>query len=207
VIEIAGVLVAATRIAAVEEALITAVTRYHTNHPLEEGMPREEVRERLFANASSAVFDHVLHRLAERRRIIARDRVALAGHNVALTDEEARARDAIIEVLRAAALAPPDPSAIAARIGVPVEVVNRIATLLVRRAVLVRTGDLFFHAPALSQLKAEIQALKQSGAAETIDVGSFKDRYNVTRKYAIPLLEYLDRERITRRVGDTRKIL
>jgi len=207
VIEISGVLVAAARVAAVEEALITAVTRYHNSHPLEEGMPREEVRERLFANASTAVFDHVLRGLVERRRIIARDRIALAGHNVALTDEEARARDAIVELLRAAALAPPDPSAIAARIDVPVDVVNRITMLLVRRGVLIRAGDLFFHESALSRLKAEIQALKQSGTDESIDVGSFKDRYNITRKYAIPLLEYLDRERVTRRVGDARKIL
>ena len=207
VIEISGVLVATSRLAAAEEALIAAVTRFHSSHPLEEGMPREEVRERLFVNASTAVFDYVLRGLSERRRIIARDRIALAGHSVALTDEEARARDSMIELLRAAGLAPPDPSAIAARIGVPVDVVNRIATLLVRRSVLVRAGDLLFHESALTQLKAEIQSLKRSGGAETIDVGSFKDLYNITRKYAIPLLEYLDRERVTRRVGDTRKIL
>jgi selenocysteine-specific elongation factor len=207
VIEISGVLVAASRLAAVEEALITTVMSYHTSHPLEEGMPREEVRERLFAHASTPVFDHVLRRLSERRRIIARDRIALTGHSVALTDEEARARDAMIDTLRVSALAPPDPSTLAARIGVPVEVVTRIATLLVRRSVLVRAGDLLFHESALMQLKAEIQSLKQSGSGETIDVGAFKDRYNITRKYAIPLLEYLDRERITRRVGDTRKIL
>ena len=79
--------------------------------------------------------------------------------------------------------------------------------LLVRRGVLIRAGDLFFHESALSRLKAEIQALKQSGTDESIDVGSFKDRYNITRKCAIPLLEYLDRERVTRRVGDARKIL
>jgi selenocysteine-specific elongation factor len=96
---------------------------------------------------------------------------------------------------------------LAARIGLPLEVVSRIATLLVRRSVLIRAGDLLFHESALARLKAEIQTLKQSGAAETIDVGTFKDRYNVTRKYAIPLLEFLDRERVTRRVGDTRKIL
>jgi selenocysteine-specific elongation factor len=207
VIEISGVLVAAARLAAVEEALITSVTRYHASHPLEEGMPREEVRERLFAHAFTLVFDQVLCRLSERRRIIARDRIAVAGHSVALTDEEARARDAVIDILRAAALAPPDPATLAARIGVPLEVVNRMATLLVRRSVLVRAGDLLFHESALTQLKAEIQSLKQSGSAETIDIGSFKDRYNITRKYAIPLLEYLDRERITRRVGDSRKIL
>ena len=113
----------------------------------------------------------------------------------------------MIDVLRAAALAPPDPGALAQRIGVSVDVVNRIATLLVRRSVLVRAGDLLFHESALTQLKAEIQSLKQNGVAESIDVGSFKDRYNITRKYAIPLLEYLDRERVTRRVGETRKIL
>ena len=207
VIEISGALIATARLAAVEEALIAAVSRYHASHPLEEGMPREEARERLFAHASIPVFDHVLRSLSQRHRIIARDRLALAGHSVALSDEEARARDAMIDVLRTAALAPPDPGALAQRIGVSVDVVNRIATLLVRRSVLVRAGDLLFHESALTRLKAEIQSLKQNGVAESIDVGSFKDRYNVTRKYAIPLLEYLDRERVTRRVGETRKIL
>jgi selenocysteine-specific elongation factor len=113
----------------------------------------------------------------------------------------------MVETLRAAGVTPPDPAALAAHIKVPVEVVNRIATLLVRRSVLVRVGDLLFHESALERLKGEIRSLKQRGAAETIDVGAFKDRYNITRKYAIPLLEYLDRERVTRRVGDARRIL
>jgi len=205
--QISGVLISTARLAAVEEELMAAVSGYHASHPLEEGMPREEARERVFAHASTPVFDQVLRTLSERRRIIARDRIALAGHSVALTDEEARAHGTIVDLLRAAALAPPDPTALAARIGVPEDVVNRIATLLVRRSVLVRAGDLLFHESALAKLKAEIQDLKQSGSAETIDVGMFKDRYNITRKHAIPLLEYLDRERVTRRIGDTRKIL
>ena len=92
--EIGGTLVAASRLSAVEEAVVAAVTRYHASHPLEEGMPREEVRERLFARAPLPVFEHVLRVLTDRKRIIARDRVALAGHNVALTHDEARARDA-----------------------------------------------------------------------------------------------------------------
>jgi selenocysteine-specific elongation factor len=206
-IEISGVLVSAPRLSAVEDALIAAVTQYHASHPLEEGMPREEVRERLFAHATPPVFEQVLGTLSSRQRIVGRDRIALAGHSVALTDEEGRARDAIVDTLRAAGFTPPDSSALAAHINVPVEVVTRIATLLVRRSVLVRVGDLLFHESALARLKAEIQALRQSGAVETIDVASFKDRYHITRKYAIPLLEYLDRERVTRRVGDSRKIL
>jgi selenocysteine-specific elongation factor len=205
--EIGGVLVSTSRLSTVEDALVTAVTRYHASHPLDEGMPREEVRERLFAGAPLPVFEHVLGAVADRKRIVARDRIALAGHNVALTDAETRARDAMVDALRAARLTPPDTSTLATQIGVPLDVVTRVATLLVRRSELVRAGDLLFHESALAQLKSEIQSLKESGAADTIDVASFKDRYHVTRKYAIPLLEYLDRERITRRVGDARKIL
>ena len=206
-LEIGGVLVSGSRLSAVEDALVTAVTRYHASHPLEDGMPREEARERLFAGAPLPVFEHVLRALTERKRIIVRERIALAGHNVALTDDEARARDTMIETLRAAQLTPPDTSTLATQIGVPLTVITRIATLLVRRSELVRAGDLLFHESALRQLKAEIHSLKESGAVDTIDVASFKDRYNITRKYAIPLLEYLDRERVTRRVGDVRKIL
>jgi len=205
--DIGGTLVAASRLSAVEEAVVAAVTRYHAGHPLEDGMPREEARERLFARAPLPVFEHVLRVLTDRKRIIARDRIALAGHTVALTHDEARARDAMVETLRAAKLMPPDPSMLATQIGVPLDVITRIATLLVRRSELVRAGDLLFHESAMKQLKSEIQSLKQSGVTNTIDVASFKDRYNITRKYAIPLLEYLDRERVTKRVGDGRKIL
>jgi len=205
--EVGGTLVGASRLSAAGEALIAAVTRYHASHPLEEGMPREEVRERLFAGAPLSVFEHVLRVFTDAKRILARDRIALAGHNVALTDDESRAREAMIDTLRAAKLAPPDPSTLATQIGVPLAVITRIATLLVRRSALVRVGDLLFHEPAVTQLKSEIQSLKQSGVADTIDVASFKSRYGITRKYAIPLLEYLDRERVTRRVGDVRKIL
>jgi selenocysteine-specific elongation factor len=60
----------------------------------------------------------------------------------------------------------------------------------------------------LKGLKAEVAALKTSaGAGARIDVSTFKERFGVTRKFAIPLLEYLDRERITRRVGDARVLL
>jgi selenocysteine-specific elongation factor len=205
--EIGGVLVAFSKLSAVEDELVAAVTRYHASHPLEDGMPREEVRERLFPDAPLPVFEHALRALADEKRIIARDRIATAGHNVALTEVEAHARDAMIEVLRATGLAPPDPATLATQIGASLAVVTRIATLLVRRGELVRAGDLLFHESAVKRLKSEIQSLKQSGKTHTIDVGSFKDRFSITRKYAIPLLEYLDRERVTRRVGDTRKIL
>jgi len=85
-------------------------------------------------------------------------------------------------------------------------VAQRVIALLVRQKVLARVEDLVFHQAALDRLKQEVRSLREEREA-TIDVGTFKDRFGITRKFAIPLLEYLDRERVTRRVGDTRQII
>jgi selenocysteine-specific elongation factor len=86
--------------------------------------------------------------------------------------------------------------------------VDRVLKLLQRQKVLVRIDVLLFHDEALKRLKAEVAALKAPGGAATrIDVATFKERFGVSRKFAIPLLEYLDRERVTRRMGDWRVVL
>jgi selenocysteine-specific elongation factor len=65
--------------------------------------------------------------------------------------------------------------------------------------------DLVFHHTALSDLKKRVAEYKTKSAK--INVAQFKDLTSISRKYAIPLLEFLDREHITRRVGDERIIL
>ena len=91
----------------------------------------------------------------------------------------------------------------------PKAIVEKLTTLLLREKLLVRLDTVVFHAEALQQLKAEVVALKASapGGRATVDVAAFKERYGVSRKFAIPLLEYLDRERVTRRTGDIRLVL
>jgi selenocysteine-specific elongation factor len=69
--------------------------------------------------------------------------------------------------------------------------------------VLVKIETIVFHAEALQRLKQDVAAMKGS----TVDVATFKERYGLSRKFAIPLLEYLDRERVTRRTGDARLVL
>jgi selenocysteine-specific elongation factor len=71
----------------------------------------------------------------------------------------------------------------------------------------VKVDTLVFHAAALEALKQDVRALKARGSDARVDVTAFKEKYGITRKYAIPLLEFLDRERITRRVGDSRVVL
>ena len=207
VVRIGSVLVAISHFAAVEEAMRAAVAQHHDRHPLEAGIPREELRERLFGHAPVAVFEEAARRGIDRGQIVGGDRIALAGRSIALSDEEARTRDGIVRILNEAGLTPPDLAALATLVGAGPEAITRITNLLVRQNVLVRTGGLLFHEIPLSQLKSDIRSLKQADTTATMDVATFKKRYSVTRKYAIPLLEWLDRERVTRRVGDVRQIL
>ena len=154
------------------------------------------------------MFDRTLAELAAAGTIAGKDRVALATHRVALTPEEERARGAIERAYREGGLKPPDAAAIAASTGVAAAVADRMLKLLQRQKVLVRVDVLLFHDEALKRLKAEVTALKTpAGAGARIDVATFKERFGVTRKFAIPLLEYLDRERVTRRMGESRIVL
>jgi selenocysteine-specific elongation factor len=83
---------------------------------------------------------------------------------------------------------------------------QKLVTLLLREKVLIKVSDeLVFHRSALEELRRQMTAYKAKSAK--IDVAKFKEMTGVTRKYAIPLLEYLDRERVTKRVGDVREIL
>ena len=88
---------------------------------------------------------------------------------------------------------------------------QKIVTLLLRDKVLIKVSEeLVFHQSALANLRAQLAAYKTKATiagVTKIDVGKFKEMTGVSRKYAIPLLEYLDRERVTRRVGDERVIL
>jgi selenocysteine-specific elongation factor len=184
--------------------LMAALQGHHQEQPLSEGMPREEARERIFGRAAPSVFDHVVAELVAQQKIVAKDRLALTAHRVSLSPEEAHAQETIEHLFREAGLAPPDEAAVVAAAHVPPAVVDRVARLLVRQKRLVKLDTLLFHADALAQLKADVRGLKgQAG----VDVPAFKERYGITRKYAIPLLEYLDRERVTRRVGNSRVVL
>ena len=173
-------------------------------------MPREELREQLFGRGHAALFETRARRSGRRGTIVSRDRIALAGHRLELSPEEARARAAIERAYQDGGLTPPDAAAVASDARLPPAVVDRMVKLLQRQKVLVRVDVLLFHRDALQGLKAEVAALKTAagaGAVARIDVATFKERFGVTRKFAIPLLEYLDRERVTRRVGDSRVLL
>jgi selenocysteine-specific elongation factor len=134
------------------------------------------------------------------------DLVRLPGRGIAMKDEEAESKKKIEEAFASAALKVPALQEVLAGLKIDKLRAQKIVTLLLRDKVLTKVSDeLVFHRTALDNLRKRVAEHKAKSA--TIDVATFKELIGVSRKYAIPLLEYLDRERVTKRVGDSRQIL
>src|SRR5262249_23920789 len=134
----------AALVADLEARLLAEGDAYHRAQPMSEGMPREEARERVLGAAAPALFDEVVQRLMRAGTLAGRERIALAGRGVSLSDEETRARTALEGAFREAGLAPPDLGGAAAAAGVAPAVADRVARLLVRQKTLVRVDTLLF---------------------------------------------------------------
>jgi selenocysteine-specific elongation factor len=181
--------------------LRACLTDYHAKHPLRRGWPREELRTRAFSGAPSFLLETTL---ALAKDVVAEeDIVRLASHRVALKQEEELAVVNIERIFADAGLAVPSVSEALAKSGIETARARTLLQILLRNKKLVRVSEDFVcHASAIDALRRSITSRK--GAR--FSVADFKDWTGVSRKYAIPLLEFLDREHVTRREGDTRVV-
>jgi selenocysteine-specific elongation factor len=188
-----------------KQLMRVAVEDFHSKSPLVTGMSRKELQESVGVRAQ--VFSAALDALVKEQRLeIVGEVVRLPGRAVVMKDEEAESKAAIEQAFASAGLAVPALKDVLASLKVDRTRAQKIVTLLLRDKVLVKVSDdLVFHRTALDQLRRQIAVHKTK--SPNIDVSQFKDLTGVSRKYAIPLLEYLDRERVTRRVGNARIIL
>jgi selenocysteine-specific elongation factor len=201
------VVVSRAALARLGERAFAALEAFHDEHPLQAGMPREELRVRAFGAAPAAAFEQVLTDLAEAGRVrLSPDTVAAARHEVRLSAGEEDARRLLLEAAEGAGLAGVEVAALAERSGCDPKTLERVVRVLVAERVLERVGaGLFVLRGRLEALKQHVRERWPAGAK--IEVGAFKDLTGLSRKYVIPLLEYLDRERITRRSGNDRVVL
>lgn len=188
-----------------QESVITMLDAFHRKNPLMDGMAKEQLREQ--TKAPAAVLEGALESLARMRRVeIGGDLVRLPGRGVVMRDEEAESKKIIEEAFASAGLKVPALGEVIGGLKVDRTRAQKIVTLLLREKLLIKISEeLVFHRSALEQLRRQMAEMKLKSAR--IDVARFKELTGVSRKYAIPLLEYLDRERVTRRVGDLREIL
>ena len=185
--------------------LLQTVADFHSQNPLVAGMSKEALREKL--QLSPDVFALALQQLISSKKLdISGELVRLPGGGVVMKDEEAESKKLIEDAFLSAGLKAPALKDVLAGLKVDKNRAQKIVTLLLRDKTLLKISeDLVFHRNALEELRKTVHAEKSR--SPRIDVSHFKNLTGVTRKYAIPLLEYLDREHVTRRVGDERVIL
>lgn len=205
VLRAGDLLIQTAAIEAVKLALTETVTEFHRRNPLVAGMSKEALREKL--DVGPEVFDLAVTRLvADKKLEVIGEFVRLPGHSVIMKDEEAESKKTIESAFASAGLKVPALKDVLAGLKVDRTRAQKIVTLLLRDKVLVKISeDLVFHRDALESLRKRMT--EQKTTTPKMDVARFKDFAGVSRKYAIPLLEYLDREHVTRRVGDERVIL
>jgi selenocysteine-specific elongation factor len=209
--------------------LVHAVGEFHRRNPLAPGIAKQDLRAREMARVPPFLLDALLGLHTVGQPILASpdlsrlgtgwqtgpavpsleilvegETVRLRDHRVVLKQDEEQARTAIEQTFEAAGLAAPPVAEALAKSGVEPRRARALLEILLRERVLLRIGeDLVLHRHAIEGLRQSLAARK----SQRFGVGEFKEWTGISRKYAIPLLEYLDREHVTRRDGDQRLIL
>jgi selenocysteine-specific elongation factor len=188
--------------AAFSGAIESVLSRLRSAGPA--GLKRSVVQSQ--SGLGGDVLSAVLARIVDDGKAHINDEiVAIRGAAPVVSAKESQKLQVVAAAYRSAGLAAPSVREAAQQLRMSDAEIRRIVTLLIREKTLVRMGsdDAFVHADALRELNAKLGAMR----GKTIDVAGFKALTGLTRKHAIPLLEYLDRERITRKQGDARIVL
>ncbi len=184
------------------DRLVKAVRDFHAKNPLLPGIAKQDLRSRELPDCPPPVLDALI---ADAKELAAEgETVRIRSHKVVLKEDEEQARTAIERAFEAAGLAVPAMADVLAKSGVEAARARSLLQILLREKRLIRVSDgLVFHRSAIEALRGMLAVHK----AQRFSVGTFKDWTGISRKYAIPLLEFLDREKVTRREGDERVVL
>ena len=208
VCQVGEVFVTKQRIDEVSSRLQDMVETYHRENPLGQGLPREEARERLTRYAGVELFQYVVSQLIEDGALASGPFLSITHHEIVLSDQELLIKRRLEDLFLSAGLTPPEIKQVVIDEAFDESSVDHMVTLLVRDGVLERLSSLLFHSVVLERLKNDVIAFKgNENESVALEMGQFKERFGVSRKYAIPLLEYLDYVHVTRRVGSGRIVV
>jgi selenocysteine-specific elongation factor len=194
------------------ERTVDEVAEHHRNEPLSRGLLRETLRERQFTHTSAEVFRAVLAGLERVGSIVSEKEIVRSGeHSLALSSTDSSLRGLFEKIYRDSGIEVLTIDEAMQRAGVQPSArtqARKVFQLVIDAGEITRIGtDLFMHHATLTDLVAKVRAYGDENEPDRlIDVAGFKNLAGVSRKYAIPLLEFLDREHVTRRVGDKRVI-
>lgn len=192
------------RVDELELRFVAWLERQHEAAPRTPALPLESLRAAADEGDADALVEAAIDRLRSAGRVVIDGpEVRLTGHEIELSGRETELRDALLLEIRGGGLMPPDPAELAERLGADRGLVNDLLRLLVEGGRIVQvTPELYVTADAEATLRRT--ALDVLDATETARPTEFREALGVTRRYLIPLLEYLDGVGWTRRTGDGR---
>jgi selenocysteine-specific elongation factor len=189
-----------------KEAFLALLKEFHRTHPLLPGMDMEEVRGKLPYLLSPKIFRAVVDALL-LDKIIAKEenRLRTTEHRIQLGSQEKSLMDKIKQILAGQPMSPPDLKEVEKQLGVNHNKLTEVIRLLERDGSVTRvTADLYYLSGTVDQVRAVLK--KYLADKGEISAASFRDLIGSSRKYTIPLLEYFDREGVTLRIGDVRRL-
>ena len=208
IVKVGELLVSSIQLNTVRDNLVKLVRNFHKNNRLELGLSYGETRERLIRHVASSVFDRVVSELETSGTLLVTDRLSLTSHEIDLSAEELEIYKQIENLFQIGELTPPVIDDLMVSTKIDQNLINQMVNLLLSQGRLVKVNKFIFHYEALDRLKDQVLSLKiESTSPVEIDISAFKKKFHISRKYAIPLLGYLDSEGVTRRVGNVRVVL
>ncbi len=185
--------------------ILTRLKKYHEKFPLKPGLAKEDLRQRLPSGLEPRVFETMLEELAAKGEIIQeKEIIRLASHRIVLAEEQEALKKKIEQAFLKAGFQPPDKDEVLSRFRDTAPLNVEIFNLLLQEGTLVKLKDgLVFHRDVLEQVKKKVVTYLSRN--QEMAVGDFRKLIGgASRKYLIPLLEYLDQQKVTIRVGDKR---
>lgn len=188
--------------ASFKDNVMSILSDYHRNNPLKSGMPKEELRARFSINTDS--FSELLSLLDNVT--IEKDILRLRDYKVSTKLIDRSIKEKVISILERSRFQPPFRGDLANMLSIDEKEVTDILRLLAKEGMIVRINDSVYLSK--SNYEKMIEFLKRFFSKKTeMSVAEFRDMLNTSRKYALPILEYLDSNKITLRVGDMRKLM
>jgi selenocysteine-specific elongation factor len=189
-----------------EDRVLRALTRLHAARPRQSAVRRAHLSAELPDLGSDALVACLLERLISRGSVTAdRWTVALKGHEPKLSQAERRLKSAMREALAAGGFSPPDMADLKTLAAAQAKALPELLAILVDEGEIVELArDLYLASSAEHELRHRVTERLADGSS--ITMSELRDLLGTTRKFAVPIAEYLDRIGITVREGDLRRL-
>jgi selenocysteine-specific elongation factor len=197
----------------IKAAADAEVGRHHKVDPLSKGLALDALREKVFKFIRPEIQKAVISDLIWTGTFVAdKEVVRLASHSAELSPAEQKALDSIKATYTKAGLEAPKTEDVLAEVsrtaGVNPQTSRKVFQMLRDSGEITQISNEFYFAkPVIDDLTGKLRTFASTTPDRLIDVPKFKELAGISRKYAIPLLEYFDREKVTARRGDRRYIL